>query len=76
MAVVIVELGTESGTKLLSGLPKDAPLAFSYSPGTHGPLIQLRHAGTSVPYFFDPCGAGCATPKPITFLNMHLPPFR
>ena len=54
-AAVITDLSTESGTTLLNGLPRDAPLAFSaYLPERTVTLILSRQGRDSVPSVFDP----------------------
>jgi len=54
-AVVITDLSTESGTILLNGLPKDAPLLVSaYLPTRMVTLILSRQARDSVPPLFEP----------------------
>jgi hypothetical protein len=54
-AVVITDLSTESGTILLNGLPKDAPLTISaYLPARMVTLILSRQAQDSVPPLFEP----------------------
>ena len=43
-AVVTTDLSTESGTILLNGLPKDAPLCFSaYLPARMDPTMLSHH---------------------------------
>jgi hypothetical protein len=54
-AVVITDLSTESGTILLNGLPKDAPLLISaYLPARMVKLILSRQSRNSVPPLFEP----------------------
>jgi hypothetical protein len=54
-AVVITDLSTESGTILLNGLPKDAPLLISaYFPARMVKLILSRQSRDSVPPLFEP----------------------
>ena len=54
-AAVITDLSTESGSTLLNGLPKDAPLLVSaYLPTRMVTLILSRQARDSVPPLFDP----------------------
>ena len=44
-AAVTTDLSTESGTILLNGLPKDAPLMLSaYLPARMGPLIVSQRS--------------------------------
>jgi hypothetical protein len=54
-AAVITDLSTESGTILLNGLPKDAPLLISaYLPTRMVTLILSRQSRDSVPSLFEP----------------------
>ena len=54
-AAVITALSTESGTILLNGLPKDAPLLISaYLPTRMVTLILSRQSRDSVPSLFEP----------------------
>ena len=64
-AVVITDLSTESGTILLNGLPKDAPLLVSaYLPTRMVTLILSRQARDSVPPLFEPrIAAGHLLPR-------------
>ena len=51
----ITDLSTSSGTTLLNGLPKDAPLLVSaYLPTRMVTLILSRQARDSVPPLFEP----------------------
>src|ERR1700674_2567377 len=59
MAAVITNLTTGSGTTLLNGLSKDAPLDFSvYLPSRMAVLMIAPRAWRSVPRLFDQRMAG------------------
>src|ERR1700674_5540674 len=59
MAAVITNLTTGSGTTLLNGLSKDAPLDFSvYLPSRMALLMIAPRAWRSVPRLFDQRMAG------------------